>query len=180
VAERIAQGPDIVTFSGDKLLGGPQAGVLVGRADAIARIKANPLRRALRPGKLHLAALAAVLKLYRRAPALPRALPTFRWLTRPVTEMEAVGAAAIALLKQALGAEFEIELRDSRSEIGSGALPTEALPTKVIAIGHARGPDAIAARFRAARPPILGRVHENRFLLDLRGVFDPAVLVPRD
>ena len=147
----------------------------------ISRIKANPLKRALRPGKLHLAALGAVLKLYRRAPDLPRALPTFRWLTRPVTEMEAVGAAAIVLLRQALGAEFEIELRDSRSEIGSGALPTEALPTKVIAIGHSRqGPDKIAARFRAAHPPILGRVHENRFLLDLRGVFDPAVLVPRD
>jgi L-seryl-tRNA(Ser) seleniumtransferase len=181
VAERVAQGPDVVTFSGDKLLGGPQAGLLVGRADVISRIKANPLKRALRPGKLHLAALGAVLKLYRRAPDLPRALPTFRWLTRPVTEMEAVGAAAIVLLRQALGAEFEIELRDSRSEIGSGALPTEALPTKVIAIGHSRqGPDKIAARFRAAHPPILGRVHENRFLLDLRGVFDPAVLVPRD
>jgi len=179
VAERVAQGPDVVTFSGDKLLGGPQAGILVGRANVIARIKANPLKRALRPGKLHLAALAAVLKLYRRAPDLPSALPTFRWLTRPIEEMESVGAAAIALLREALGAEFEIELRDSRSEIGSGALPTEALPTKVIAIGHGRqGPDAIAARFRAARPPILGRVHENRFLLDLRGVFDPAVLVP--
>jgi L-seryl-tRNA(Ser) seleniumtransferase len=179
VAERVAQGADVITFSGDKLLGGPQAGVLVGRAAAIARIKANPLKRALRPGKLTLAALAAVLKLYRRAPDLPRALPTLRWLTRPVAEMEAVGRSAIALLRQALGGGFELELADSRSEIGSGALPTETLPTKVIAIRHERqGPDAIAARFRAARPPILGRVHEKRFLLDLRGVFDPAALVP--
>jgi L-seryl-tRNA(Ser) seleniumtransferase len=181
VAERVAEGADVVTFSGDKLLGGPQAGVLVGRAAVIERIKANPLRRALRPGKLSLAALAAVLRVYRRAPDLSRALPTLRWLTRPIVEMEVVGRSAIALLREALGAEFEIELRDSHSEVGSGALPTEALPTKVIAIGHGRQrPDAIAARFRAARPPILGRVHENRFLLDLRGVFDPAVLVPRD
>ncbi len=181
VGERVAQGADVVTFSGDKLLGGPQAGILVGRAAVIERIKANPLRRALRPGKLSLAALAAVLRLYRRAPDLSRALPTFRWLTRPIAEMDAVGRSAIALLRQALGAEFEIELRDSHSEVGSGALPTAALPTKVIAIGHGRhGPDTIAARFRAARPPILGRVREDRFLLDLRGVFDPAVLVPRD
>jgi L-seryl-tRNA(Ser) seleniumtransferase len=181
VAERIALGADVVTFSGDKLLGGPQAGILVGRAAVIERIKANPLRRALRPGKLSLAALAAVLRVYRRAPDLSRALPTFRWLTRPIAEMEAAGRSAIALLRDALGPEFEIELRDSRSEVGSGALPTEALPTKVIAIGHRRqGPDTIAARFRASRPPILGRVHEGRFLLDLRGVFDPAVLVPRD
>jgi L-seryl-tRNA(Ser) seleniumtransferase len=147
----------------------------------IERIKANPLRRALRPGKLSLAALAAVLRVYRRAPDLSRALPTFRWLTRPIAEMEVVGRSAIALLRDALGPEFEIELGDSRSEVGSGALPTEALPTKVIAIGHGRqGPDAIAARFRASCPPILGRVHEGRFLLDLRGVFDPAALVPRD
>jgi L-seryl-tRNA(Ser) seleniumtransferase len=181
VAERVAQGADVVTFSGDKLLGGPQAGVLVGRAAVIERIKANPLRRALRPGKLSLAALAAVLRAYRRAPDLSRALPTLRWLTRPIAEMEVVGLSAIALLREALGAEFEIELRDSQSEVGSGALPTEALPTKVIAIGHRfRSPHAIAARFRAARPPILGRVHENRFLLDLRGVFDAAALVPRD
>jgi L-seryl-tRNA(Ser) seleniumtransferase len=181
VSERVAQGADVVTFSGDKLLGGPQAGLLVGRAAVIERIKANPLRRALRPGKLSLAALAAVLQVYRRAPDLSRALPTLRWLTRPIAEMEAIGRSAIVRLREALGAEFEIELRDSQSEIGSGALPTESLATKVIAIGHGRlGPQAIAARFRAARPPILGRVHENRFLLDLRGVFDPAVLVPRD
>jgi L-seryl-tRNA(Ser) seleniumtransferase len=180
VAERIAEGADVVTFSGDKLLGGPQAGILVGRRAVIARIKANPLKRALRPGKLSLAALAAVLKLYRSSPDLTRALPTLRWLTRPVAEMEVVGRSAIALLREALGDEYEIEIADSTAEVGSGALPTATLQSKVIAIRHPRqGPDAIAARFRAAPRPIIGRVQGDRFLLDLRGVFDPAILVPR-
>jgi len=180
VAERIAHGADVVTFSGDKLLGGPQAGILVGRREAIARIKANPLKRALRPGKLTLAALAAVLKLYRRSPDLARALPALRWLTRPLAEMEVVGRSAIGLLHEALGAEFEIVLDDSTAEAGSGALPTVALPSKVLALRHPRqGPNAIAARFRAARPPIVGRVQGDRFLLDLRGISDPAALVPR-
>jgi L-seryl-tRNA(Ser) seleniumtransferase len=180
VAERIAEGADVVTFSGDKLLGGPQAGILVGRREAIARIKANPLRRALRPGKLTLGALAAVLKLYRRSPNLERVLPTLRWLTRPIAEMEVIGRSAVGLLREALGAEYGIDLVDSTAEVGSGALPTATLPSKVIALGHPRdGPNAIAARFRAARPPIIGRVQGDRFLLDLRGIFDPATLVPR-
>ncbi|MBI2962970.1 MAG: L-seryl-tRNA(Sec) selenium transferase [Deltaproteobacteria bacterium] len=181
VAERVAQGADVVTFSGDKLLGGPQAGILVGRRPAIARIKENPLRRALRPDKLTLAALAAVLSLYRRAPDLRQALPTLRWLTRPLAEMEAVGREAIERLASALGEAFRFELADSTAEIGSGALPTAALPSKVIAVGHrSLGADAVAARFRAARPPIIGRIHEGRFLLDLRGIFDSQALVPRE
>jgi L-seryl-tRNA(Ser) seleniumtransferase len=181
VSERIAQGADVVAFSGDKLLGGPQAGILVGRRDAIARAKTNPLRRALRPGKLTLAALAAVLGLYRRSPSLSQALPTLRWLTRPTAEMEEVGRAAALLLRKVLGADYTVELVDSLAEIGSGALPIEALPSKVLAVRHARlAPPEIAARFRAARPPILGRIQNDRFLLDLRGIFDPQTLVPHD
>jgi len=179
VAERVAHGADLVTFSGDKLLGGPQAGLIVGKRELVDRVRANPLKRALRCGKLTLAALSAVLKIYRRTPEIERVLPTLRWLTRPLAEMEAVGAAAIELLRTTLGAEFELELRDSTAEIGSGALPTEPLPSKVIAICHGSlGPDAIATRFRSARPPILGRIEDDRFLLDLRGIFDPATLVP--
>ena len=180
VAERIAKGADVVTFSGDKLLGGPQAGILAGRKEAIARIKANPLKRALRPGKLTLAALGAVLRLYRQSPNLARALPTLRWLTRPLGEMEVTGRAAAERLRQALGEAYRIELEDSTAEIGSGALPTEALPSKVISIRHpSRGPDAIAAQFREADPPIIGRVERDRFLLDLRGIFDAKELIPR-
>ncbi|MEA2625822.1 MAG: L-seryl-tRNA(Ser) seleniumtransferase [Candidatus Binatota bacterium] len=180
VAERIALGADVVTFSGDKLLGGPQAGILVGRRDAIERIRRNPLRRALRPGKLTLAALGAVLSLYRRSPELAIALPTLRWLTRPPDELERIGRAAAERLGETLGAGYRIAVEDSIAEIGSGAMPTAALPSKVVAISHPEiSPDEIARRFRRADPPVIGRIEADRFLLDLRGVFDPASLVPR-
>jgi len=181
VAESIARGADLVTFSGDKLLGGPQAGLIVGKRELVERVRSNPLKRALRSGKLTLAALSAVLKIYRRSPDLARELPTLRWLSRPLAEIEEVGAAALELLRTALGEGFTLELADSTAEIGSGALPTEPLASKVVAIRHRSiGPDAVAARFRAARPPILGRIENDRFLLDLRGIFDPAALVPND
>jgi L-seryl-tRNA(Ser) seleniumtransferase len=179
VAERIAAGADVVTFSGDKLLGGPQAGLIVGRHALIERLNSNPLKRALRCGKLTIAALAATLRLYRTAPDLRLALPTLRWLTRPLAEMEAVGTAALSRLRAALGEEFAVELIDSTSEIGSGALPVESLPSKAISITHRHdGADDIARRFRLADPPIIGRIQSSRFLLDLRGIFDADDLVP--
>jgi L-seryl-tRNA(Ser) seleniumtransferase len=181
VSERVACGADLVTFSGDKLLGGPQAGLIVGKKDLVRGVAANPLKRALRCGKLTLAALSAVVKIYRRSPDLGRELPTLRALARPLAEIGEVARAALCLLRPALGAEFTLELVDSTAEIGSGALPTEPLPSKAIAIAHrSLGPDAIAARFRAASPPIIGRIEKERFLLDLRTIFDPAALVPRD
>jgi L-seryl-tRNA(Ser) seleniumtransferase len=179
VAERVRLGADIVTFSGDKLLGGPQAGLIVGRADLIDLINRNPLKRAMRCDKLTLAALAATLRLYRTAPDLHTALPTLRWLTRPLAELQAVGQVAIPLLRAALGNEFAVQLVDSESEIGSGALPIESLPTKAVSITHATlGAQDVARRFRSADPPILGRVQGGAFLLDLRGIFDPRDLVP--
>jgi L-seryl-tRNA(Ser) seleniumtransferase len=180
VAEQITAGVDLVSFSGDKLLGGPQAGILVGRRELIERIRRNPLRRALRCDKLTLAALAATLRLYRTAPDLRMALPTLRWLTRPLAEMEAVGRAAIPLLRAVLGDGFHIELEHSESEIGSGALPIANLPTSVISITHpGHGAHEIARLFRQAETPIIGRVHAGRFLLDLRGIFHPEDLVPK-
>ena len=180
VAERIAKGADVVTFSGDKLLGGPQAGLIVGRKEWIDKIKQNPLKRALRLGKLTLAALSATLRLYRRSPDLLHALPTLRWLTRPIEDMEAIAAQTIPFLRKALGDEFSIAVDDAMAQIGSGALPEEELPSKVIAIHHLRlSAEKIAARFRAADPPILGRIHDGVFLLDVRGIFDATQLVPR-
>jgi L-seryl-tRNA(Ser) seleniumtransferase len=178
VAECVRSGADVVSFSGDKLLGGPQSGIIVGRRELIDRIRRNPLKRALRCDKLTLAALAATLRLY-SAPDLAHTLPTLCWLTRPLAEMDTVGRAAVPLLQAALGDAFRVELEDSESEIGSGALPAETLLTKVISITHARhGAQHIARLFRASTPPIIGRVQSGRFLLDLRGIFQPEELVP--
>ena len=180
VAERVAKGADVVTFSGDKLLGGPQAGLIVGRKEGITRIKKNPLKRALRPGKLTLAALSATLRLYRRSPELVAELPTLRWLTRPRAEMDAVAAQALPLLQARLGEGCSITVEDGKAQIGSGTLPEEELSSRVIAIRHARlSGEKIAARFRASNPPILGRIHDDAFLLDLRGIFAAEELVPQ-
>ncbi len=179
VAERVASGADVVTFSGDKLLGGPQAGLIVGRKEFIAKIKKNPFRRALRPGKLTLAALSATLRLYRRTPDLIAAFPTLRWLTRSREEMEAMATQIIPLLQAQLGEDFTITVEDTHAQIGSGTLPEENLPSRAIVIRHSHLPvEKIAARFRASDPPILGRIHDGAFLLDLRGIFRAEELVP--
>jgi len=180
VAEQVAKGADIVTFSGDKILGGPQAGLVVGKARWIGQMNRNPLKRALRCGKLTLAALESVLRLYRQAPDVVERIPTLKAFTHSPAAMEETGREAMARLDKALGEGYHMELRDSGSEIGSGALPTEEIPTKVIAIRHRSiSAGKIAGMFRASRPPILGRVKDNRFLLDLRGIFDPEDLVPK-
>jgi L-seryl-tRNA(Ser) seleniumtransferase len=177
VRERIAAGADLVTFSGDKLLGGPQAGLIVGRRDLVARLSENPLRRALRADKLTLAALGATLSLYRRHPDLSAVLPTLRWLTRPLDELEAVGRETAAALADRLGPGYRVSVVVSECEVGSGAVPSIALPSRALAVEHPElSADDIAARFRAACPPVLGRIHAGRFLLDLRGVFTPSDL----
>jgi L-seryl-tRNA(Ser) seleniumtransferase len=175
VRDRIAAGASVVTFSGDKLLGGPQAGIIVGHRDLIERMRANPLKRALRCDKLTLAALAATLRLYRRSD-IAQALPTLRMLRRSVGEIETVAARACALLRQSLGAEFQLEIVDSNSEIGSGSLPTTQLKSRAIRITHPRLAAAtIAALFRHARPPAIGRVNEGAFVLDFRTIEDASV-----
>ena len=177
VRDHVAAGADLVMFSGDKLLGGPQAGIIVGRRDLLAQVARNPLRRALRCDKLTLAALGATLRLYRDAPDLPVVLPVLRWLTRPIAEMNAIGVVAAERLRRRLGAEYQIELVDADAEVGSGAVPAQPLPSRALAITHPQAsPDTLAARFRAATPSIIGRVHDDRFLLDLRGIYDPAHL----
>ena len=179
VAERIALGADLVTFSGDKVLGGPQAGVVVGRATLVKQMAANPLHRAVRCGKLTIAALEATLRLYRESACIAHAIPTLRMFTRPLADIENVAQRALPALASALGAGFRVSVQDSTSQIGSGALPTEEIPTKVIAIEHDfMGPHRIAGRFRQARPPIIGRVADDQFLLDARMIFDPLDLVP--
>ncbi len=177
VRERLAAGADLVTFSGDKLLGGPQAGIVVGRRELVDRLARHPLRRALRPGKLTLAALGATLRLYREAPDLPAVLPTLRWLTRPLEEMDAVAAIAAPALARRLGDGWRVTLVDAEAEVGSGAAPAETLRSRALAVEQAdASAEEVAARFRNARPALLGRIHDGRFLIDLRGIFAPADL----
>jgi L-seryl-tRNA(Ser) seleniumtransferase len=179
VADQIALGADVVTFSGDKILGGPQAGLIVGKKDWIRRMNRNPLKRVVRCGKLTNAALEATLRLYQQSADLTARLPTFKAFTRSLSDIEEMGKLLIPVLQSTLGEEYRLSLEDAFSQIGSGALPTEEIPTKVISIRHARmGAEKIAQRFRAANPPILGRVNENRFLLDLRAIFNANDLIP--
>ncbi len=175
VAERIAAGAALVTFSGDKLLGGPQAGVAVGRRELVKKMRANALRRALRCDKLTLAALEATLRLYLRAGDLAAALPTLRYLSRTMGELELVAGRAREILAERLGGDFRLEVVPAFSQIGSGAQPTEEIPSRAVRITHPElAPEAIAAMFRAARPPVIGRIANDAFLLDVRAVDDAA------
>jgi L-seryl-tRNA(Ser) seleniumtransferase len=133
----------------------------------------------LRCDKLTIAALEATLRLHRTEPDLARRLPVLRALARPLAEIEKVGAAVLVLLRERLGGGYEIELRDSEAEIGSGALPTDTIPSKAVTVRSGRVPPGeVAARFRRASPPILGRVRDDRFWLDLRCVWKAEDVVP--
>ena len=169
-----------MTFSGDKILGGPQAGLMVGKKDLIGKVNKNHLQLALRCGKLTLAALEATLRRYRQSPNIVEEIPTLRAFTRSIEEIRATGGQLLPNLQAALGVEFQIQLEDSTAQIGSGALPTEELPTVVVSIAHPKfSANAIAQKFRAADPPIIGRINDDRFLLDLRCIFDANDLVPK-
>ncbi|MFC7053627.1 L-seryl-tRNA(Sec) selenium transferase [Hansschlegelia quercus] len=181
VQEAVADGADLVTFSGDKLLGGPQAGLVVGRADLVKRLAKNHLKRALRLDKLRLAALEATLKLYRDPDRLAGRLPTLALLTRPPEALKAQAARLLPALARAVGADYETAVTDTRSQIGSGALPLETIPSGGFAIrallGGSSALIALAAAFRALSVPVIGRIAEDRLVLDLRALDDEAVFV---
>jgi L-seryl-tRNA(Ser) seleniumtransferase len=179
VRDRIAAGADVVTFSGDKVLGGPQSGLIVGRREHIGAMASNPLHRALRCDKLTLAALEATLRLYQQAPDVLAAIPALQALARPLEEVDAAARQVAARLRETLGPGYRVEVEDSTSQVGSGALPTEEIPTRVVVVSHDRlSAGSIAARFRRAHPPIIGRIKDDRFLLDVRTVSRPADLIP--
>ena len=172
VAATVAQGADVITFSGDKLLGGPQCGIVAGRRELIERIRKNPLKRVLRLDKLNLAALAEVLKLYRNPASLKERLPTLRLLTRPLADIEAQAWRVQPAIAAALGARFRVTVVPCHSLIGSGALPVETLPSAAIEIAPLSGDDgelrSLAAALRGLSLPIIGRLSSGRLLLDCR------------
>ena len=180
--EAIAAGADIVTFSGDKLLGGPQCGLIVGRRDLIARIRKNPMKRALRLDKVRLAALEAVLRLYARPEHLPVTLPTLRLLTRTAAEISALAARMLPHLGAALAGRASARVVECASQIGSGALPVASLPSAGIAMLPAAkrksgAADALAAAFRALPVPVIGHLRDGELILDLRCLEDEAGFV---
>ncbi|HPE60223.1 MAG TPA: L-seryl-tRNA(Sec) selenium transferase [Thiolinea sp.] len=171
--EALQAGANLVSFSGDKLLGGPQAGILVGDRVLIDQLKKNPLKRALRLGKLTLAALEAVLRLYRDPDSLPEKLETLRLLTRPSVDIEAQGRRLLPVLQQALTPfQVRVTLEPCLSQIGSGSLPVERLPSLALVVRTAgkRGSGLNRVeRFLRERPcPVLGRLSEQALWLDLR------------
>src|SRR5438105_6807024 len=171
-AEALAQGADLVTFSGDKLLGGPQAGLVVGRADLIARLARNPLKRALRLDKIRLAALEAVLRLYADPDRLVERLPTLRLLLRPPEDIRALAERLLPAIAQGLDGVAEVTLTETRSQIGSGALPVALLPSIGLALRSTAGSrNAIEELARALRRPplpVIGRIEGGRVIVHPR------------
>jgi L-seryl-tRNA(Ser) seleniumtransferase len=169
VPEALADGADLVTFSGDKLLGGPQAGIILGRADLVERIRANPLNRALRIDKLTLAALEATLELYREPRQAMESIPTLRMLATPLTELTRRARALVRRLK-ALGLpRLTVGLADGVSRVGGGALPLAAPATKLVTVRvEGVSPTRLEEALRGCDPPIICRLEDGRLLLDVR------------
>ena len=171
VQETIQAGVDVVTFSGDKLLGGPQAGLILGKKKFIDPIKKNPLNRALRIDKLTLAALESTLKAYLDPANAMKTLPALGMLTWPAEEVKKRAGRFLRKLSRELPAEFKATLREDSSQVGGGALPLQALPTWVVAIRPSTPAAAsLEERLRKSTPPVIARVKEEEVLLDLRTV----------
>lgn len=182
--ETLANGADLVTFSGDKLLGGPQAGIIAGRKDLVAKIRKNPLKRALRVDKMTYAALEAVLKLYQEPERLTAALPTLRLLTRPLADIEAVAQQVLPACEAALRGTARVSAQTCQSQIGSGSLPVDLLPSVCIAIapftqgkGEGTALKKIERAFRALPVPVIGRITDGAFCLDLRCLEDVEIFL---
>jgi L-seryl-tRNA(Ser) seleniumtransferase len=182
--EAIAAGADIVTFSGDKLLGGPQCGLIVGRKELIARIRKNPLKRALRVDKVTLAALAATLQLYRDPERLAERLPTIRMLTRTAVAIGEQAERIAPIIRARLGERCNVFVRDAASQIGSGSRPLDVLPSKAVTIetnGTKKGAGtriaAIEKMFRSLPIPVIGRIEHDAMVLDLRCLDDEPSFV---
>jgi L-seryl-tRNA(Ser) seleniumtransferase len=183
VQDALKDGADLVTFSGDKLLGGPQAGFIVGRRDLVRACAKNPIKRAVRLDKIRLAALEATLKLYRDPDRLSDRLPTLHFLTRPLGEIRAQAERVAGPTERALGDGFDIACCSCTSQIGSGALPLETIPSAGLAISprvkkqSGRQLDALALAFRRLPISVIGHIEKGALVLDFRCLDDEAAFV---
>jgi L-seryl-tRNA(Ser) seleniumtransferase len=184
VADVLSAGADLVTFSGDKLLGGPQAGIVVGRPDIVARIKRNPMKRALRVDKMTIAALSSVLRHYLDPDRLPERMPTLALLTRSPAELRALAERIAPPVRSRLGNIATVEIEPCRSQIGSGSLPVESLDSTALTIRptvprreQGAALNRIVAAFRTLPLPVIGRVQNGAFQLDLRCLVDETRFV---
>ena len=180
--DALSKGADLVSFSGDKLLGGPQAGILVGSKDLIAKIKRNPLKRALRLDKMTLAALEATLRLYRSPERLIRQLPTLRLLMRAEEDIRAVAQRILPQMQAAFNDHAEVSVENCRSQIGSGSLPVDLLPSACLVFtpkgkGGGKALNRLAKAFRDLPIPVIGRLEDGALRFDLRCLEDEAGFV---
>ncbi len=176
VSEVVRAGVDVVTFSGDKLLGGPQAGILVGKKRYIEVLKRHPLNRALRIDKMTVAALEATLRHYLDPRAAVREIPTLRMITAPMQDVNRRSRRMLRQVKGVIGGDWSVNVHPDVSEVGAGALPLTKIPTQVLSVRSARmSASEIEQSFRGQDPAVLGRIQQDRFLLDMRMVQDHEI-----
>jgi L-seryl-tRNA(Ser) seleniumtransferase len=165
-----------VTFSGDKLLGGSQAGLIVGKADLIQKIRENPLMRALRVGKLTIAALEATLHLQLNEINLTEKMPMLHRYTRSISELRNIAERLATGLAQIFDGRITVTIENSHAQIGSGSLPVETLPSFAVVLESPNiSAEALATQFRTQAIPVIGRTQDGRFWIDVRTVYDKEV-----
>ncbi len=171
VRDSIKAGVDVACFSGDKLIGGPQSGIIVGKASAVEKIRKNPLKRALRVGKLTLAGMEATLKLFLNLDKLKEDHPVYRMFSLKIEDLEKRGKKMIKRLQAELAAKAKVSLEEGGSQVGSGSVPVETIPTKLIQVKPAAvSAESLVKRLRYNNPPVFARVHKDAVLLDLRTI----------
>jgi L-seryl-tRNA(Ser) seleniumtransferase len=169
VQDSLKAGADLVTFSGDKLLGGPQAGLVLGNKDVVAALKQNPLTRALRPDKMTLAGLEATLRLYLEEPRALAEIPTLRMLTRPVAELDRQAHSLARKIRRRFGARLQVKVVESVGRAGGGSLPQTPLPSRALALATLTlAPQEFETRLRRSSTPVIVRLEHGEVLLDLR------------
>ncbi len=173
VQESVRDGVHLVTFSGDKLLGGPQAGILVGKKAILDRVKKNPMTRALRVDKMTLAALEVIARMFLDPPDAQRRIPTLRMLSTPPSALTARAENLARRIQSLAGDAFAVDIMEDLSQVGGGALPETPLPTCLVSLSTSRiSVNSLEEAFRAADPPVIGRIRHDRFLLDVRTIQD--------